>query len=149
MRLVLIFILATKICLTYSQQRTGKLTDKTIIRNEKVILELATFMIESKTARLMYDSLDDDDILKKKMKKLGVDYVRLRYVRNDFDPGDSTVRFDRTLKDIKHDCGEDIFYDFSRHGKNYQDKKDEQSEFRRIKDRIYYRKNCDVHMMRP
>jgi hypothetical protein len=81
-------------------------------------------MIETKTTRLMYDSLDDEDVLKKKMKKLGVDYVRLRHIRNDFDPGDSTVRFGRPLKDLKRDCGEDIFYDFSKYGKNYPDKKD-------------------------
>jgi hypothetical protein len=148
MRYLLIIILTIEFSVTYSQERTGHLTDKEILRNEKVILGLATFMIETKTARLMYDSLDDDDVLKKKMRKLGVDYIRLRYTRNDFDPGDSTVRFDRPLKDIYRDCGEKIFYDFSKHGQNYPDKSNDKSEFKRIKDRIYYRKNCDIRFHR-
>src|SRR5687768_11178564 len=116
MRYLLIIILTIDFSVTYSQERTGHLTDKEILRNEKVILGLATFMIETKTARLMYDSLDDGDALKKRMNKLGVDYIRLRYTRNDFDPGDSTVRFDRPLQDIYRDCGEEIIYDFSRRG---------------------------------
>lgn len=148
MRYLLIIILTIEFSVIYSQARNGHLTDKEILRNEKVILGLATFMIETKTMRLMYDSLDDDDALKKKMKKLGVDYIRLRYTRNDFDPGDSTVRFDRTFKDIYRDCGETIFYDFSKNEQNYPDKSDDMSEFKRIKDRIYYRKDCDISVHR-
>jgi hypothetical protein len=148
MRYLLIIILTIKFSVTYSQERTGHLTNKEILRNKKVILRLVTFMVETRTARLMYDSLDDDDILKKRMKKLGVDYIRMRYTRNDFDPGDSTVRLKRPLKDIYRDCAEEIIYDFSSHGQNYPDKSDDKSEFKRMTDRIYYRKNCDVHVHR-
>ncbi len=126
----------------HAQERRAKLTTKTIRQKTPIIVDLAHFMIESKTTRLIYDSLDDGDVLKRKMKKVGVDYIKLRYLKDDFDPGDSTVRFDIELTNLRRYCAENIFYDFSQIRKNYGRVKKDDQEFIQVSDRVYYQKNC-------
>jgi hypothetical protein len=147
MRYLIIFILSLQFSVSLCQDRIGRLTGKQILRNENLILELAAHMVQTKTTLIMLNRLDNGDVVKKKMQKLGIDFIRLNYLRDAPDQRDSILVFNRPLKDFTRDCGESILYDFSKYGMDYPDKKDEKTEFRRIKDRIYYRKNCNVYVL--